>query len=93
MNKTKPQTLEELLQEFRKKFVRSDGEVDEYAEDLEAFIKKVYEAGREVEREKIEKLLPPDKEVNYHASYYEGKIDLANAIRKNYQNQNEKTTG
>jgi hypothetical protein len=43
---------DKLIQEFRKKFVRSDGEVDEYAEDLEAFlIEKVEEARQEVAKE------------------------------------------
>ena len=57
---TKTQTLEELIEEFRKKFY---GEMSIHditggydpKPYLEAFIKKVYEAGGEAERKRVDR--------------------------------------
>ena len=60
----KNQTLEELIEEFRKKYVQHnpgnrevppEDYVTEDAQELEAFIKKVYEAGGEAGYERLRK--------------------------------------
>lgn len=68
MTTQNPQTLEELIEEFRKEFTYSDENENLYLlggydqkrnintdsiPELEAFIKKVYAAGGEAERERI----------------------------------------
>lgn len=74
MTQNKPQTLEELLKEYQKQFLNhsnefvnpwklkgnvSHEELRELHLEFEAFIKKVYEAGGEAEKERIEKGMKP----------------------------------
>ncbi len=69
----KPQTLEELIEEFRNRFENhidpAEYGADWEMKDIEAFIKKVYEAGGEVEREKLCRDALLDGSPNYLPSW------------------------
>mgnify|MGYP003403862437 CR=1 FL=1 len=52
---------------------------DQHDEILD-FIENLLEQERQRMSEEVQKFMPADKEVNYHSSYSEGKIDMAEKI-------------
>ncbi len=48
--------------------------------EIKSFIENLLEQERKRMSEEVEKFMPADREVNYHSSYSEGKIDMAEKI-------------
>ena len=50
------------------------------SEVITDFIENLLEQERKRMSDEIEKFMPADREVNYHSSYSEGKIDMAEKV-------------